>query len=90
MIDSVLSLHHVTWVVADLEAAIAALAPLAGAVVREPLPQRGVVTARVRFGEAWLVLVQPLGPGAPAERLAHSGEGPMLLSFRVASLETAL
>lgn len=86
------SLHHLTWVVRDLDATLASLAPLFAAhdVVREALPARGVTTARVRLGDAWLVLVQPVGAGAPADRLATAGEGPLLVSLRVPSLEHAV
>lgn len=92
MLDAVSNLHHITWVVADLEAALTSVQPLCGAspVIRESLPGRGVATARIRCGATWLVFVQPLGPGQPAERLAAHGEGPMLLSLRVESLDAAL
>jgi methylmalonyl-CoA/ethylmalonyl-CoA epimerase len=86
------SLHHITWVVRDLAHTLASLSPVlpADAVVHESLPQRGVATARVRVGDTWLVFVQPLGPGAPADRLACAGEGPLLLSLGVASLDAAV
>ncbi len=85
-------IHHLTWVVADLEAALAPLVPWLGpdAIVREALPGRGVLTARVRIGDAWLVFVQPTAPGAPATRLASAGEGLLLVSLGVPSLERAL
>lgn len=85
-------LHHLTWVVRDLDATLASLAPLlpAADVVRESLPGRGVATARVRLGDAWLVFVQPLGPGAPADRLARHGEGPLLVSLQVPALDDAV
>lgn len=92
MIDVAADLHHITWVVADLDAALATLQPLLGAgpVIREALPGRGVATARIRCGRTWIVFVQPLGPGRPAERLATAGEGPMLVSLRVDDLDAAL
>ena len=85
-------IHHLTWVVADLEAALAPFVPWLGpdAIVREALPGRGVLTARVRIGDTWLVFVQPTAPGAPATRLASAGEGLLLVSLGVPSLERAL
>jgi hypothetical protein len=85
-------IHHLTWVVADLEATLAPLAAWIGAdaIVREELPGRGVLAARIRIGDAWLVFVQPTAPGVPATQLASSGEGLLLMSFEVASLERAL
>lgn len=90
--DSPIRVHHLTWVVADLEAALATLAPLVGdvGVVREGLPGRGVLTARLNLGNAWLVLVQPTAPGTPATRLQTSGEGLLLLSIGVPALDEAL
>lgn len=91
MHDAFTDLHHLTWVVADLDAALARFGVAdAPGVIREALPARGVLTARVRTGRTWLVLVQPVGPGVPAERLASAGEGLLLASFRVRSLESAL
>lgn len=92
MLEPCADLHHITWVVADLDATLATLAPLFGpnTPIREELPGRGVATARIRCGHSWLVFVQPLTPGAPADRLAAAGEGPLLVSLRVASLEAAL
>lgn len=84
--------HHLTWVVRDLDAtlrSLGALLPPEG-VIREALPQRGVATARIRIGDAWLVFVQPLGPGVPAERLASAGEGPLLISLGVPALDAAI
>lgn len=92
MIDVATELHHITWVVADLDATLDRLQPLCGAspAIREALPGRGVATARVRCGSTWLVFVQPLGPGLPADRLAAAGEGPLLMSLRVDDLDAAL
>ncbi len=92
MLDVAEDLHHITWVVADLDATLATFRSLpgGGAVIREALPGRGVATARIRCGSTWLVFVQPLGPGPPADRLAAAGEGPMLVSLRVDDLDAAL
>lgn len=92
MTDGTAALHHVTWVVRDLASTLASLAPVLSAhdVIRESLPQRGVDSARIRLGDVWLVFVQPLGAGVPAERLATVGEGPLLLSLGVRSLEDAV
>jgi hypothetical protein len=86
------SLHHLTFVVADLDAAVARLAAMGAAhdIVREALPARGVDTVRMRVGGAWLVFVAPTGPGIPADHLARHGEAALLASFRVDSIGSAV
>ena len=86
-------IHHINFVVRDLDAAEARYRALLGLgpAIRDPLPGRGVLTARFRIGESWLVLVQPLGEdGEPARHLREHGEGFFLLSFEVDSLESAV
>ena len=85
-------IHHLTFVVFDLEQAVARFSGDLGAreCVREPLPERGVLTARFLVGGSWFVLVQPVGEGEPANRLRERGEGLLLVSFQVRDLETAL
>lgn len=86
-------LHHLNLLVRDLEAAKARWAALLGRddFVDEPLPDRGVLTSRVKLGETWLVLVCPLDPDSPpGRRLAAQGEGVFLLSLAAGDLDATL
>lgn len=83
------SIHHINFIVRDLEAAIPAWERRLGLPVaaRDSLPERGVVAARFRVGGTWLVLVQPTrADSVPGRFLAAHGEGFFLLSFGVDSL----
>ncbi len=89
MSHSVRGIHHINFLVRDLDTAIERYQMLLGMAVtaRESLPQRGVDTARFRVGDTWLVLVQPTGDGVPAQHLEQHGEGFFLLSLEVDNLE---
>lgn len=81
--------HHINFIVRDLEAAIARYEQILNMPVtlRDHLGHRGVDTARFRVGETWLVLVQPTGDsGEPARYLRENGEGFFLMSLEVESL----
>ena len=83
------SIHHLNFIVRDLDAAIPAWERLLGCSVsrRDELLERGVIAARFRLGETWLVLVQPTrDDSVPGRFLAANGEGFFLLSLGVASL----
>lgn len=83
------SVHHVNFVVRDLEAAVQRWSRILGrpADSRDRLDARGADIARFRVGEAWIVLVAPTRPGtAPWEHLERHGEGFFLLSIGVESL----
>jgi methylmalonyl-CoA/ethylmalonyl-CoA epimerase len=82
-------IHHLNFIVRDLEAAIPQWEGLLGARVsaRDELPERGAIAARFRVGDTWLVLVQPTrADSVPGRFLAAQGEGFFLLSFGVRSL----
>lgn len=84
--------HHINFLVKDLEQAIERYQRLLGITISEldELPARGVRTARVRLGETWIVLVQPTGSdGVPARHLAQHGEGFFLISYQVDDLAIA-
>ena len=84
------SIHHLNFIVRDLEAAIPAWERRLGLPVaaRDELPERGVVAARFRLGDTWLVLVAPTRPDSvPGRFLAEHGEGFFLLSLGVDSLD---
>jgi methylmalonyl-CoA/ethylmalonyl-CoA epimerase len=83
------SIHHLNFIVRDLDAAIPAWERLLGCPVsrRDELRERGVIAARFRLGETWLVLVQPTrDDSVPGRFLAAHGEGFFLLSLGVESL----
>ncbi len=53
-------IHHLNFLVRDLAAAITDYERLQlGPFIVDPLPARGVRTARAQLGDSWLVLVQP-------------------------------
>jgi methylmalonyl-CoA/ethylmalonyl-CoA epimerase len=82
-------IHHINFLVRDLEQAIAAWQALLGRAPdsRDHLAARGVDIARFRLGETWLVLVQPVVDGTePARHLAEHGEGFFLISLSVDDL----
>lgn len=82
-------IHHINFLVRDLERAIASWHALLGRAPdsRDHLAGRGVDIARFRLGETWLVLVQPVRNGTePARHLAEHGEGFFLISLGVDDL----
>jgi len=82
--------HHVNFIVRDLEDAIARYEEILDMPVtlRDHLDERGVDTARFRVGETWIVLVQPTRLGTePARYLEANGEGFFLMSLEVDSLK---
>jgi methylmalonyl-CoA/ethylmalonyl-CoA epimerase len=84
--------HHINFVVNDLEAAIKRYEEILGVPVhaREGLESRGVKLARFRVGEVWIVLVQPISDeGVPADHLRRHGEGFFLISYEVDDVEQA-
>ncbi|MEO8224827.1 MAG: VOC family protein [Gammaproteobacteria bacterium] len=83
------SVHHLNFIVRDLAAAVPAWERLLGQPVqhRDELKERGVIAARFRLGDTWLVLVQPTrADSVPGKFLEAHGEGFFLLSLGVASL----
>ncbi len=86
-------LHHVNFLVRDLEQAIPVYERILGRTVarRDELSERGVRTAGFDVGGVWIVLVQPVREGTlPARHLAEYGEGFFLLSLEVPSLSDEL
>jgi len=87
------AIHHLNFIVRDLTQAVAAWERLLGMPVarRDELKERGVIAARFRLGDTWLVLVQPTRPDSvPGRFLAEHGEGFFLLSLGVTSLSDEL
>ena len=83
--------HHVNFLVRDLEAAVERHERLLGVRFEhlDELPDRGVRIARFRAGDTWIALVQPVADGEPMRHLERHGEGFFLLSFEVDDVEAA-
>jgi methylmalonyl-CoA/ethylmalonyl-CoA epimerase len=76
-------IHHVNFVVQDLEEAMTRFERALGVDPFQVIDhrQRGARVARTRIGESWLVLVSPYDPASvPGRYLAEHGEGFFLLS----------
>jgi len=77
-------IHHLNFVVHDLEEAMARFEDVLGLDPFEVIDYRprGARVARTRIGESWLVLVSPYDPASvPGRYLAEHGEGFFLLSL---------
>jgi len=77
-------LHHINFIVHDLDQAVERYQHALGLgdFIYGTLNKRGVVTARIKIGETWLVLVQPTDLNSkPGKYLEKHGEGFFLLSF---------
>ncbi len=82
--------HHISFLVADLDKAIARYKDLFGleSIEIEMFPERGVATARFDVNGVWIVLVQPVDDESePTRVLKEQGEGVFLISFGVDDLE---
>lgn len=90
--SEITAVHHINFLVRDLEKASAELGAVLGSeAVVESLSQRQVKTARFELNGIWLVLVQPLVTDSTVGRiLQERGEGLFLLSLGVDSLEAGL
>ena len=86
-------IHHVGYVVADLDAALAQLAATAGAEVsvREVMPEQGVEAAMCATDGGLIELITPLDPeGAIARFMEKRGEGFHHVAFAVPDAAAAL
>jgi methylmalonyl-CoA/ethylmalonyl-CoA epimerase len=89
----IMHIHHINFVVADLDEAIGRFERILGQAVerRDALPGRGALAARFKLGGTWLVLVQPIdSEGVPGRHLTEHGEGFFLCSFGVDDLDQCL
>lgn len=85
--------HHINFVVHDLDAAVRKYQELFGLENCEYLdhPHRLVKTARFKVGETWIVLLQPLDrESSPGKHLRQHGEGFFLISYEVENLDAAM
>jgi methylmalonyl-CoA/ethylmalonyl-CoA epimerase len=85
--------HHVAYVVADLDAAVATLGARFGMTpeVREVMHAQGVEAVMLRAGDGRVELITPLEPdGAIARFLASRGEGLHHVAYGVPDIGAAL
>ena len=76
-------IHHINFVVRDLDAACSRFERLLGVAPFERVdhPPRGSTIAKTQVGDSWLVLVCPYDTASvPGQFLAEHGEGFFLLS----------
>jgi len=86
-------LHHVAYVVADLDASLPLFVARYGLVpeLREVMPDQGVEAIMLGAGGAGVELITPLDPdGAIARFLDKRGEGLHHVAFGVPDIDTAL
>lgn len=86
-------IHHINFVVRDLESAIEFYEDVIGLPKFAELDHdiRGSRIARSKVGDTWFVLVCPYDKASiPGRHLERHGEGFFLLSFGVNDLETIL
>lgn len=86
------ALHHIAFVVADLDVALAGHRRIGfGDSERFVLDEQGVEVATLPAGASWIELIRPLDPeGAIARFLAKRGEGFHHVAYTVPDLELAL
>lgn len=87
------SIHHLNYVVRDLDEAVERFSTILGGAAFETLEHaaRNASIARARVGETWLVLVCPHdAESVPGKFLARHGEGFFLLSFATDDLGSEL
>ncbi len=86
-------IHHINFVVHDLDEAIARFerALNVGPFEIFDYKARGARVARTRIGDSWFVLVSPYDPASvPGQYLAEHGEGFFLLSLGYKDIERQL
>ncbi len=86
-------LHHVAYVVADLDAALPMFVARYGLVedIRELMPDQGVEAIMLRAGSAGIELISPLDPdGAIGRFLDKRGEGLHHVAFAVDDIDATL
>lgn len=78
--------HHIDFVVRDLEAAARRYREILGVEPRERerLDDRGVELVRFELGDVWIILVQPVKADSPvAAFLERHGEGFFHIAYKV-------
>lgn len=83
-------IHHIDFVVKDLDRAVEKYRSIFGAPIgeRERLEYRGIETARFRLGDTWIILVQPVSEDSPVQKfLDRYGEGFFHIAYEADDLE---
>lgn len=85
-------LHHVGYVVRDIDAAAAIYRSLGfGEGERHEIPEQKIVAMTFHAGSGWLELIQPTDPEGPiAAYMAKKGEGVHHVAFEVDDIEAKL
>jgi methylmalonyl-CoA/ethylmalonyl-CoA epimerase len=86
------ALHHVAFVVNDLDAALERYRALGfSGGERFSLPEQAVEVVTFRSGSGWIELIEPTDPDGPIARfLAKRGEGMHHVAYAVGELDSAL
>ena len=87
-----LKLHHVGYVVSDLDAAEATYRSLGFSDgERHEIPEQKIVAMTFRAGPGWMELIQPTDPEGPiAAYMAKRGEGVHHVAYQVDDIEAKL
>lgn len=82
-------IHHIDYVVHDLDHAVATYQKILGVAPgpREDLASRGIRAQRFRLGETFLILVEPVAPGFVRDFLEKHGEGFFHIAYEVEDIE---
>jgi methylmalonyl-CoA/ethylmalonyl-CoA epimerase len=82
-------IHHIDYVVRDLDRAVERYRAILGAepFPRERLESRGIEAVRFKVGESFLILVQPVAPGPVQAFLDARGEGFFHIAYEVDEIE---
>lgn len=86
-------IHHINFIVENLDRAVTQYQKSLslGDFIFDSLEARAVKTARIKLGETWLVLVQPIDEtSVPALYLKEHGEGFFLMSLSTDDLDVQL
>lgn len=85
-------LHHVGYVVSDIDAAAAIYRSLGfSGGERHEISEQKIVAMTFHAGESWLELIQPTDPEGPiAAYMAKKGEGVHHVAFQVDDIEAKL
>lgn len=82
--------HHIDFVVRDLDAAASTYARVLGVEPRsrETLEDRGVELVRFELGDIWVILVQPVRSDSPVQAfIDRHGEGFFHIGYKVDDVE---
>lgn len=92
MVEEGLRLHHVGYVVSDIDAAAASYRALGFTEgERHEIPEQKIVAMTFRAGHGWMELIQPTDPEGPiAAFMAKRGEGVHHVAYEVVEIAAKL